>query len=536
MGDNSAAVLPGHVPPGEAQRRAVAPSAQLAEARQRLPLNVLSKLIWLAANLIVDMWYTPFLIAHLGVAVYGLVPLATSMTSYLTVLTTGLDDAIGRFLTIDLARGDKNAANRTFNTALVGSVIAVAILVPIALLISWFAPRIFNMPLGLERDAQWLVLLAGVAFLLTAFTTSFAVPSYAYHRFDLRLLVNILGVAARMGSLVLLFRVFSPQLWQVGVGLFLSALLYFLGHGVLWRRLTPELAVRLKQFDPSLLKQMLEFSGWVLVNMMGAMLFLRVDLIIANLIFGPEVAGRYGSVLIFPSALRALVSAVNGVFVPIVFALYARKSFSRLVRFSQLSVRLMGFAVALPIGLLCGLAKPALTVWLGPEFSDLSGLVVVLVGHLCISLAVVPLGSLQTATCKVRTPGIVSLLAGCASALLAVALALWSGWGYIGIAAAGAIMLVAKNGLFTPVYIARIMKLPWWTFLPNIAASVIGTLTVGVGTYLISLHWTLTSWTQLAVVGLVTSGVYMGAVFLFGLSARDRSLLKSEIERRINRA
>jgi membrane protein EpsK len=507
----------------------------LTEARQRLPINVLSKVIWLVLNVIVGMWYTPYLIGHLGVAVYGLVPLASSVTSYMSVLTTGLNNAIGRFLTIDLARGDADAANRTFNTAIVGSLIVVTILVPVALIVSWLAPQIFKVPPGSERDVQWLVLLAAMAFLTTTFASSFAVSSYAHYRFDLRLLVNVVRLVARVGSIVLLFTVLSPQLWQVGVGISLSAVLFLLGHGALWRKLTPELKIGLDWFDPSRLKQFFEFSGWLLVNMVGARLFLSIDLIVANLVFGPEVAGRYGSVMIFPTRLRMLVSTVTGILTPIMLTLYAQNNLAGLVRFSRLWMKFTGLAVALPIGLLCGLGEPLLTVWLGPEFSDLSWLVVALVGHLCINIAVVPLFSLQVVTNNVRIPGVVTLVMGAANAALAVALALWSGWGYIGIAIAGAIVLTAKNAFFTPLYGARILKLPWWTFLPSLIAGVVGCLAVGAGTYWISLTWTLTGWGQLALVAVITSGIYMIAAYFLGLDADDRSLLKSEIQRRIKR-
>jgi membrane protein EpsK len=364
---------------------------------------------------------------------------------------------------------------------------------------------------------------------------SFAVSSYAHHRFDLRLLLNIVRLSVQAGSIVVLFNVLSPSLWQVGVGIFLSAALFLLGHGALWRKLTPELKIGLGRFDSSRLKQFSEFSGWVLVNMMGAILFLNIDLIVANLVFGAEVAGRYGAVIIFPNYLRMVLVPISGVLMPIVLTLYAGDNLTGLVRFSHLSLKFTSLAMALPIGLLCGLAKPLLTVWLGPEFSDLSWLVVALVGHLCINVAVIPVASLQIVTNNVRIPGILTLAMGVVNAGLAVALALWSGWGYISIAIAGAIVLTAKNAFFTPLYSARILKLPWWTFLPSMIAGVVGCLAVGVGTYWVSLIWTLTGWAQLALVAVITSGIYVIAAYALGLGADDRDLLKSEIQRRIKR-
>lgn len=371
-------------------------------------------------NVVFGLWYTPYLIAHLGVAVYGLVPLASSVTNYLALLTDGFNSAVSRFLQIDLARDDTQAANRTFNTGVAGGLTIFTIIIPIALLMSWATPRIFHVPAGYEHEAQLLVLFTMLAFGTTFLSSSFAVSSFAFHRFDLRLYVNIFRLAGQVGSLIFLFTFISPRLWMVGIGIFVSSVFLILGHGVVWQRLTPFLKIQFKLFDLSRLKELLQFSGWVLVNQAGTQLFLNIDLIVANLVFGAYVAGRYGAVLIFPVYLRMILGTLSGFITPMVFTLYAQDNLARLERFCNLAVKFTGLAMALPIGLICGLAKPLLTLWLGPGFSDLSWLVVILVSQLCINLTVVPLYPIQQAVNRVRLPGIVTLATGAINAGLAV--------------------------------------------------------------------------------------------------------------------
>src|SRR4030067_889020 len=265
-----------------------------SEAHRRLPLNLLSNSIWLLVNVVVGFWYTPFLIANLGVAVFGLIPLATSITNYLALVTDGFNSAVSRYLQINLVRDDAHAANRTFNTGVAGGLIIFTIILPVAMVMSWLTPRIFNVPPGHEFDAQLLVLLTMLAFATTFLSSSFAVSSFAYHRFDLRLYVNIVRLGAQMGSLVLLFTLIPPRLWMVGVGIFLSSILLILGHGIVWRHLTANLQIQINLFDVSRLKELLHFSGWVLVNQAGTQLFLNIDLICANLLFWVFVGGGFG--------------------------------------------------------------------------------------------------------------------------------------------------------------------------------------------------------------------------------------------------
>ena len=74
------------------------------------------------------LWLTPYLIRHLGVAAYGLVPLAVTVTSYMGLFTTALNAAVGRFITLCLDRHDYAEANRIFNTSFWGTVAVLVIL------------------------------------------------------------------------------------------------------------------------------------------------------------------------------------------------------------------------------------------------------------------------------------------------------------------------------------------------------------------------------------------------------------------------
>src|SRR5436190_10811877 len=95
----------------------------------RLAINLISNVGQLGLSIIVGAWYVPFLVRNLGPAVYGLIPLASSITSYMALITLGLNSAVGRSLTIALEQGDHPKANLIFNTSFWGSIALAAILV-----------------------------------------------------------------------------------------------------------------------------------------------------------------------------------------------------------------------------------------------------------------------------------------------------------------------------------------------------------------------------------------------------------------------
>ena len=511
----------------------ISAATQLGEARQRMPANMVANIGWLVLNVLVNFFYVPFLIGNLGVAAYGLVPLAASLNKYMVVLTQGFNSSVSRYLTIDLSRQDDEAANETFNTGVAaGTLIAIGF-IPIALIIAWLAPKIFDIPIGFESSAQWMIALSLFAFVVTMFASSFAVSSFALHRFDLRFLVNSARLLSEVGLVILLFYLFTAQLWEVGLSIFLASLVFLAGTVRVWRKLTPQLNLSLPLVKWNKMRELLGFSVWILINQVGSLLFLNIDLLMTNILFGAFAAGRYGAIIVFPMTLRSLAATLNGVLAPIIFGMFAQDRLELMVVFSRRAVKYMGLFLALPIGLICGLAEPFLVTWLGPEFSDLNWLLILLVGHLSINLASFPLFSVQVATNNVRTPAVVTLLMGAANVLLALALATWSGRGFISIAAAGAIILTLKNVVFTPLYGAKILDLPWYTYYPSLVTAVIGCLFAAVASYALAAYWDVSGWMQMAIVAIVTSLLYTTAVLLVGINSDDREILWSTIRQSI---
>ena len=193
-------------------------------------------------------------------------------------------------------------------------------------------------------------------------------------------------------------------------------------------------------------------GGWILINQIGVLLYLGIDLVVVNKMVGPEAGGQYGAVMIWSTKLRSLAGVVAGVFGPTIISLYGRQDTTGLVAYCRRAVKFVGLVMALPTGLICGFAQPLLGIWLGPSFEPLAPLMMLMSIHLCVNLAVFPLFNIQVATNRVRVPGILTCVMGVGNLGLALLLAGPVGWGMYGVAAAGAVMLTAKNLVFTPIY------------------------------------------------------------------------------------
>lgn len=484
--------------------------------------NITANLLSFAVAILIGLWFTPYLIRHLGVAAYGLIPLAMTITSYLGLATITLNGAVGRFLTIAIEREDTKEANRIFNTALLGNILVVCVLFVPALLASSHVSAFFNVPAGCERPFAWLFFCVICSFLLTALNSSFSLATFCRNRFDLSSTVEILSNLIRVGTVVVLFTCFAPQVWHIGIGALLAVVVSMAASIIIWRRLTPMLHIEPRAFDLATLRSLTSMGGWFFVNQLGTLLFLCIDLIVVNKMLGAEAGGRYGAVMQWSSLLRSLAGVMAGVFGPTIFMLYARQDLPGLVRYSQQAVKFLGLTMALPIGIICGFSSSLLSVWLGPKFVSLAPLMSLMTIHLAVNLSVLPLFNIRVATNSVRVPGIVICVTGVINLGLALLLAGPVGWGMYGVAAAGAIMLTAVNLIFTPWYAAHVLDIPGGTFFRGTLPNICTTLGLIATCWAVSHYFQIHSW-----LGLVVSGGLMAFVYVLFVS----SVLLTKTER-----
>ncbi|MEI7935607.1 MAG: oligosaccharide flippase family protein [Verrucomicrobiota bacterium] len=490
--------------------------------RGRTVTNLAANLANFAFGIFVGLWFTPYLIRKLGTASYGLIPLVSQITGYLIVVTILLNNVVGRYITVALEQHDHEQANHYFNTAFFGNICMVMFLVVPAILAAWNIESLINLPPGQETPVRWLFACTITAFFLATIQSPFGVAAFYTNRLDLQSAISLLQQMARAVLVVGFFSLLGPQVWHVGLAAMLSMCIGWGWSIRIWRRLTPMLRVSLSHFRLSALRSLLSTGGWLSLNAVGSILYLGIDLVVVNRLFGAESSGRYAVAAQWSGLLRSIATVMAVVFAPTIVYLYARNEIDELVIYTRRAVRFLGTAMALPIGLICGLSEPLLKTWLGPEFADLGWLMSLLTIHLSVNLAVQPLFNVQTATNRVRVPAIVTILMGAANCGLALFLAGPMRWGVYGVAAAGAIALTAKNLIFIPLYAAHVLQRSFGIFLREMLPLLLITLGTAATGKLVAAIWDVSGWLRLGVAGAMLSIIFGAVGYRFILSCEER--------------
>jgi len=489
-------------------------------------LNLISNILSLVLSMGLSMWLVPFIINTLGTEAYGFIPLTQQFVSYMTVISVALTSMSGRFFTIARRNDNMLEAETYFNTSLTAASIGSILIGILILFFSLFINKIINVPLYLLWDVRLAFLIYGIVFLIGMLTSIFSDAPFANNKIYLTSIVNIINIIVKFLVIVLILKVLVPRIWYISLGNLIAGFISLIVSVYFFKKLEPDIKINYHLFDIDKLKEILSSSVWNSFGWIGTILFLQIDLLVANWNLGPKLAGEYSAVLQLSTLLRTFSGAITSVFTPTIVALYATKRIKELVKYSNDSVNMTGLLISLPIGLVCGLGGVFLSIWINPSFIKYQGLLSLLTIHLSVNLSVQSLFAVQTALNKVKIPAVATVVMGVINLGLALLLSGPVGMGAYGIALAGAIVLTSKNLVFTPLYVAYITKQARYAYLKGVIRPVIATLGVAAFGYLVQNNITINNWYSFFIVCSGISVIYVIVVYLFLIKKEEKVLFK----------
>lgn len=466
---------------------------------KQLPINLISTIGVFSLSTFVGLFMTPFLIKYVGIDGLGIIKLASTVPAYIGLLTLVISGSVSRFLSINLNNSDMLAANKTFNTAFFSMAALLFLLVPFIFIFSYNISHIFKISSHLEMGAVHLFLGILLAALISLFSALFMLPAFASNRLDVSNFTKIATVLFQTILIVVLLIYFNTPFSSVGIAYFLASLLGLIVSVKIWKHFSPFLTLTLKYFDFSTLKEFLKMGSWLVVDQMGTILFLYVDLLVVNYVFGEKATGEYAIPLQWQTLLRSLASVLAGVITPMILISYARKEYAKIINLSYISVKFLGLALAIPIGLIAGFAPSLLRVWVGKEFVYLSPLMWLIILPMGINLAFSALYSINTAYNRIKVPAYITLLTGVASLILAILFTMYLDFGLYGVALAGVIAFTGRNLFFSVFYAAYLTGANVLEYYKRFLLGVVVTAFIFIISQLIQQYTMIENWSILLV-------------------------------------
>lgn len=375
--------------------------------------NLISNIIALIANIFVGLYYTPYLVNHLGIIAYGVIPLAMLINQYITIVTNALTSSFSRFYSVALQQNKNEEASSNISTSFFVVLLFVVFCFPFLIFFVCKINSFFEIPSQLLIEAKVLFAYTLGSFFISLFSSLLNETLYAQNRLDWLNVIRIFRIVAKLLLLIVFFENFEVNLIYVGLTNFLSELIILIASSILFIRYKPNaVKIRLALFDSTIFKVVGTMTIWVMIQSIGDATLYKIDNIVVNNHFGIVNSGSLGAVSDFGHYVMMIVTVVGSLFGPLILIAYSRNNHKEVVNLSLTQSKLVGVFTAVLAGTLAGYSIPLLNIWLGNNFGKYSIWMILKLSYIPFYAAGGILAYVYRSWNRVKLPAIATVVLG----------------------------------------------------------------------------------------------------------------------------
>ena len=445
---------------------------------KRLAINMIATIVSFIVSMGTSFFLSPYVIEQVGVDAYGFVSLANNFVNYASIITLALNSMAGRFITIEIHKGNKEQANKYFNSVLIANlIISFTLLIPATILVI-FLDKIINIPINLTLDTKILFGFIFLNFALGIINTTYSVATFVRNRLDLSSKRNIESNIIKAILLLVLFTFFTPRIQYIGiVACVVSSYL------VIWniwytKKLLPEIEISKKFFEFKKIIEIIKSGIWNTITKMGQILADGLDLLICNLFIDSVAMGQLSIAKTLSGVVSNLLGTISSIFQPQLTIYYAKNEMENLLNELKTAMKVTGMFANIPLSYLIVFGSLFYSVWVPNQNIELISILTILtVQGEIISGVITPMYCIYTVTNKIKVDAIIRLIVGFVTVALVFIAIKTTNLGIYAVAATSIILGSIVNITFVPIYVAKkCLKIKWNTFYPLIFRYIITTM------------------------------------------------------------
>lgn len=500
---------------------------------KRLAQNTMYLYVRSILTLLITLYTSRVVLAQLGVTDYGIYNVVASVSTFMTIISGTLSQAMCRFMSFEISICDKDKLKQLYSSCLNIVMIAAAICLFLLETIGlWFVNNKLVIPEDRIFAANIAYQGAILIFLTGLFTTPFNAEIVAHENMRVFARIAIVDVFLRLFIALSLPLIRSDKLAAYAVLLVLQSFFLVLLYVVFCLRNYEECTyVHVK--DKEYITKLFSFSGW---TFLGSLSFICKESginFLLNIFFGPVVnaARAVANQVIHSTSL--LGNQFLQATVPQITKLYAENQFGEMRRLVSRSCRyafLLFFLVAFPV--FC-FTPQVLSIWL-VEVPDLSSAFIrILLLQVLLKVTVSPLITGINSSGSIRNYFIsFSILEFLTLPIAYILLK----FGYSPLSAAVLIVITEFFELICKVYFSRqtyglsvllLIREVGFRVAPIVAISIF--LFIAVNHFMVtSLLHTLIGFCLVALLNAIV-------IFTLGISRREKTLIFSLVSRKLQK-
>lgn len=336
-----------------------------SENNKRIAKNTIVLYIRTLVTMFVGLYTGRLMLEALGVEDYGINAVVGGLIAFSSLMTNAMTQAISRYITYSLGKGDKAKLQTMFSTS-VNAQICMALIAAIFLEIIgvWFLNTEAKIPIERMEAANWVLHCSIFTLVIILVSSPFTALIVAHERMSAYAYTSIADAIFKLGICFLVLIYGGDKLIFLAFLHIIEVLLMRFFYGWYCSRNFEEAHYSPKVFDKGLLKELTIFSGWNLMNN-GTYVFATqgVNMLI-NVFFGVVFNATRSVVNTINCAIQGFVNNFTMAFSPQITKSYASgdKEYSiKLVNRGFKFTWLMMLVFIVPV---CMEAEMLLSIWL----------------------------------------------------------------------------------------------------------------------------------------------------------------------------
>ncbi len=343
----------------------------------------------MALGSLIPMFYTPVMLNLLGQSEYGLFKLASTVTSYLGLISFGIGSAVVRYLVKYRAEGDKDGEERMFGLFNIIFLVLSAITLVVGVVIAFNVGLIYGQSLSNEQlfEMTILVLILTINTAICFSATPYTAVVTCHERFIFLQIINIITtVLTPIANLFVLFLGFK-SIGMVASSFALTIVIRIVY--IIYVKSSIGIKPRYKNMPTYLVKELLIFSFWIFVSNVVNQLYNATDTVIIGAVPALATVGVaiYNVGATFTNMMQSFTTGINSVLTPKINTMvFTGSSNAELTDMVIRFGRLQAYIVALVCSGFIAFGQQFIKLWAGSDYSEAYWVCLATMIPICIPL------------------------------------------------------------------------------------------------------------------------------------------------------
>ena len=500
---------------------------------QRKQGAILSYIV-VIVNTLVQLLYTPFLVAKLGQSEYGLYSLVSSIIGYLTVLDLGFGNAIVVHTAKYRALNDKKS-EQVLHGMFRLIYFAIGIIAGIVgVIIALNSNNIFGATMTTDEIGKMQIMMLILSFNIFI-TFAFSVYSSiitASEQFVFQKSLAIINTIAKPLLMIPILFMGYKSITLCLVITFVNVAVLFANYLFCKNKL--KITIKYRGFDKKLFKTVFAYSFWIFLTQIVDKINWSADQFILGAVSGTVAVSVYSAASVLNLMFINMSTAVSGVMLPKMSKMVAKKASSNEFTYEFIKVgRIQYYIIFLMASGLVIFGRQFINLWLGPEFSESYIVALLIILPVCLPL-IQNLGlSIMQAMNKYKFKAISTFIMSLFNIVISVFLA--KQYGATGAAIGTAIALIVCNVIIINIYYSRVIRLNiikfWWQI---IKMTIVFAIPTTIGYFTIS-ALSLNKWITLGIAVIIYTTVFGLFAYFICANKYEKGIVNKAVKKIVRR-